>query len=116
MGTKPGDYVITSYKGATLNEQFTVTNNGTPQDLTGCTAAMQVRRYDDSPIELELYTGDGFAPLDDTGVVSFTATAEQTNLIEPGNYKYDILITNGANISVFLKGKFVSVGLITQNV
>ena len=84
---------------------FTITYenpNGTPIDLTGFTAASQLRSLPNSPSAvITLTTENGgitITPL--TGVVALHATASQTMAIDEGNYYYDVEIYSPANPSV----------------
>jgi hypothetical protein len=76
--------------------------NGTPINLTGYTAACQLRSLPNSPSAvLTLTTQNGgitITPL--TGVVALRATAAQTMAIDEGNYVYDLEIYSSANPSV----------------
>jgi hypothetical protein len=76
--------------------------NGTPINLTGYTAASQLRSLPNSPTAvLTLTTQNGgitITPL--TGVVALKATAAQTMAIDEGNYVYDVEIYSPANPSV----------------
>ncbi len=76
--------------------------NGTPINLTGYTAACQLRSLPNSPSAvITLTTQNGgitITPL--TGVVALHATATQTMAIDEGNYVYDVEIYSPANPSV----------------
>lgn len=71
--------------------------NGTPVNLTGYTAALQLRSTPaDSTAVLSLTSAAGggitITPL--TGLVSIHATANQTTIIDEGTYYYDLEITD----------------------
>ena len=76
--------------------------NGTPINLTGYTAACQLRSLPNSPSAvLTLTTQNGgitITPL--SGIVALHATAIQTMAIDEGNYFYDVEIYSSANPSV----------------
>lgn len=59
--TKPAKLNFTIYQGATFRKRLTwKAPDGTPIDLTGCTARMQVRPEVESPtVLLELTTANG---------------------------------------------------------
>ena len=59
--TTPAKLKFTIYQGATFRKRLTWTApSGTPVDLTGCTARMQVRPEVESPtVLLELTTANG---------------------------------------------------------
>jgi hypothetical protein len=71
--------------------------NGTPINITGYTAALQLRSLPSSPTAvLSLSTGAGITITGNTGVVSIHATATQTRVIDEGTYYYDLEITSPA--------------------
>ena len=73
--------------------------NGTPINLTGYTAALQLRSLPESPSAvLSLSTGSGITITGATGVVDIHATATQTRAIDEGTYYYDLEITSPATI------------------
>jgi hypothetical protein len=76
--------------------------NGTPINLTGYTAACQLRSLPSSPSAvLTLTTQNGGITITAaTGVVALRATAAQTMAIDEGNYVYDLEIYSPANPSV----------------
>lgn len=69
--------------------------NGQPIDITGSTAALQLRSLPSSPnAVLSLATGgDGITIDGEAGTVNIHATAEQTGNIDEGTYFYDLEIT-----------------------
>lgn len=84
---------------------FTITYenpNGTPINLTGYTAASQLRSLPNSPSAVITLTtengGIAITPL--TGVVALHATASQTMAIDEGTYYYDVEIYSPAIPSV----------------
>jgi hypothetical protein len=76
--------------------------NGTPINLTGYTAACQLRSLPNSPSAvLTLTTQNGGITITaGTGLVALHATAIQTMAIDEGNYFYDVEIYSSANPSV----------------
>lgn len=76
--------------------------NGTPINLTGYTAACQLRSLPNSPSAvLTLTTQNGGITITaGTGLVALRATAAQTMAIDEGNYVYDLEIYSPANPSV----------------
>lgn len=76
--------------------------NGTPINLTGYTAACQLRSLPNSPSAVLTLTtqNGGIAITAGTGVVALHATAIQTMAIDEGNYFYDVEIYSPANPSV----------------
>lgn len=68
---------------------------GTPVDISGCQAALQIRT---SPLAktavLTLTNEDGITVVGEEGLLQCHATAEQTAAITNGRYAYDIEITS----------------------
>lgn len=117
MTIKPGEYEIVCYQGATLSQTLTATDmaTNTPLNWTGYTGKLQVRRYPDSPVVLELSTGgNGITTLTNDGKVTFTATATQTGAIEAGNYVYDLELTSGTYVIRLIQGTFTVSAQVTQ--
>ena len=112
-GVLPSQY---NFQAATIASRtttaFTVTNPATgiyisggiatvPINLTGYTAALQIRSLPESPTAvLSLATGgNGITiPTPTNGTVEVQATAAQTRAIVAGTYYYDIEITSAGGI------------------
>jgi hypothetical protein len=106
-GVIPSQYNFTNVAIATRNSsQFTVTNTATgtyisggvayvPVNLTGCTAALQLRSLPNDPTAaLTLTTANGGITLTAlTGNIAVSATATQTRAIDEGYYYYDLEVT-----------------------
>jgi hypothetical protein len=106
-GVIPSQYNFTNVAIATRNSsQFTITNSATgtyisggvayvPVNLTGCTAALQLRSLPNDPTAaLTLTTENGGIALTAlTGNIAVTATAAQTRAIDEGYYYYDLEVT-----------------------
>ena len=79
--------------------------NGTPVNLTGYTAALQLRT---SPLArttvLSLTTGSGITITPLTGVIAVHATATQTAAIAPGKYSYDLELYSGSYVTRLVQG------------
>jgi hypothetical protein len=72
---------------------------GTPVNLTGYTAALQIRQnFSDANAELTLTTFSGIVITPSTGTLAIHATAALTLAIGAGAYVYDIKITSSAGI------------------
>jgi hypothetical protein len=68
--------------------------DGTPVNLTGYTAALQLRSLPTDPTSvLSLTTGAGITITGATGLIAIRATATQTRAIDEGIYYYDLEIT-----------------------
>lgn len=104
--TKPAKLKFTIYQGATFRKRLRWTNKatGTPLDLTGCKARMQVRaEVESTEVLLELTTENGGITLGGTaGTIDFyvgaTATAAFTwtsgvfdlEIVHPGALPDDV--------------------------
>lgn len=93
-------------QGATWNLYFTWTINNTPVNLTGYTAALQVRgNVRDTTAQLSLSTGSGIVLGGSAGTVSATATPTQTRALLPGKAVWDIELTSpGGEVTRLLHG------------
>jgi hypothetical protein len=81
---------------------------GTPINLTGYTAGLQIRdTYADSTTDLSLTSPSGGITITAaTGTIAVTATAAQTGAIAAGNYVYDLEITSaGGIVTRLVQGK-----------
>jgi hypothetical protein len=89
-------------QGATWYLTVTYENpNGTPINITGYTAALQLRSLpSDATAVLSLTTGAGITITGATGTVAIEASATQTRAIDEGNYYYDLEISSPASPSV----------------
>jgi LEA14-like dessication related protein len=93
-------YNTTIDQGADWYLNFNYQNpNGTPVNITGYTAALQLRT---SPLAkttaLSLTTGSGITITGSTGLIAVHATATQTGAITNGMYVYDLEITSGQGV------------------
>ena len=91
-------YNTTIDQGADWFINFTYENPaGTPVNITGYTAALQIRT---SPLArtavLTLTDGDGITITGASGLIECHATAEQTAAIVNAKYAYDLEITSTA--------------------
>ena len=91
-----GIYNFTLNQGATFTRQLTVKENNSPLNLTGHTAAMQLRStYDSATVALSMAA----AVINATqGILSISATATATAALEEGIYVYDLEITTSAGV------------------
>lgn len=99
-------YNTTIDQGADWYINFTYENpNGTPVNITGYTAALQVRT---SPLAkttvLSLTTGAGITITGATGLIACHATAAQTTAITDGKYAYDLEITGSGIVTRIIQG------------
>lgn len=97
--TRPAKLKFTIYQGATFRKRLTWKGpSGTPIDLTGCTARMQVRAEVGSPtVLLELTTENGGIVLggalgtidlytsdEDTGAITWDGGVWDLEIVHPG--------------------------------
>lgn len=89
------NYNTTIDQGADWYINFTYQDStGTAINLTGYTAALQLRSLPaDSIAALSLSTGSGITITAATGLIAVHATATQTGAIDAGKYFYDLEIT-----------------------
>jgi hypothetical protein len=72
---------------------------GTPVNITGYTAALQLRSLPETPTAvLSLATGSGITITGAAGLVAVHATAAQTGAIVSGDYYYDLEITSQSGV------------------
>jgi hypothetical protein len=112
----PGDYNIKCPQGATFDKTFTITVNGSPMNLTGYTAAMQVREtYDSTTTLLSLTNGSGITLGGTAGTIAVLVSSTATAAIADGFYSYDLEITSGGGVTDrLLQGKFVVTPQVTR--
>jgi hypothetical protein len=93
-------------------------NNGTPFDLTGYTARMQVRPKfgaDNAVLTLSSVSG-GIVITPLTGTLNLTATTAQTGDIPGGFYVYDLEISSGGVVTRLMQGSVTIRDQVTFNV
>ena len=112
----PGTYNVTAYQGADWDRTFTVTQGGSALNLSGYTAAMQVREAADSTAYLlSLTNGSGITLGGTAGTIAVAVTSAQSSAISAGSYAYDLEITAGAGqVTRLLQGAFNMVGNVTR--
>lgn len=111
----PGTYNITAPQGATWDKTFTVTVGGTALDLTGYTAAMQVRESADAGTALiSLTNGSGITLGGTAGTVGVVISSAVTAGVASGSYSYDLELNSGSTITRLLEGSFNVTGNVTR--
>lgn len=86
-------YDFTIWKGATFEETFTISKNGAPVDLTGCSAKVQLRASATDPtvlLEFSAGTGLTIGPL--LGKIYLSKSATETAALTFSSAVYDIRI------------------------
>ena len=112
-----GIYNTTIDQGAVWTVVFVYKDpNDNPINLTGYTAAMQLRQaYDSAVADLTLTTSNGGITITGaTGTVTVNATATQTGALTPGFYVYDLELTSGTNISRLVQGQLTVAEQVTR--
>jgi hypothetical protein len=112
----PGLYDITCPQGATFDRTFTYSVAGTPVNLTGYTAALQVRAgYDAGTALISVSTGGSGVVLGGTaGTIAVTIAASVTGAVDAGSYAYDLELYQGSTVTRLLQGAFVVSGGVTR--
>jgi hypothetical protein len=111
----PGTYNITCPQGATWDKTFTVTIGGTALNLTGYTAAMQVRDSAGAATALiSLTNGAGITLGGTVGSVGVTIASTATAALSAGSYSYDLELNSGSTITRLLEGAFNVTGNVTR--
>ena len=91
-----GRYDFEIVQGETLSRSLLWKDaDGTPVDLTGWSAAMQVRDWPLDGLEASLSTAAGTIGLGGTaGTITLNVAATVTAKLKPGVAKYDLFVTN----------------------
>lgn len=91
-------------------------SNDNPIDLTGFSAAMQLREnYDSSTAVLTLTTQNGAIVIDGpNGTVTVTMTSQQTKDLDATWYLYDVELYSGANVIRLIQGQISIAGEVTR--
>ncbi len=112
-----GIYNFTVDQGSVFSVVLVYTDsNGAAINLTGFTAAMQLRQnYNSTTADLTLTTANGgITIVGATGTVTVSMTAAQTGDLDPGFYVYDLELISGANISRLVQGQITVAEQVTQ--
>lgn len=111
----PGTYNITCPQGATFDRTLTITNGTAAMNLTGYTAAMQVREAAGAATALiSLSNGSGLTLGGTAGTIGITIAATATAGVASGSYSYDLELNSGGTIIRLLEGSFNVTGNVTR--
>lgn len=112
----PGTYNITCPQGATFDRTFTISVSNSPMNLTGYSAAMQVREtFDSSSTVVSLTNGSGITLGGTAGTIAVVISSTASAAIADGYYSYDLEITSGGGVKDrILQGKFVVTPEVTR--
>ena len=112
---QPASYDLIMYQGASWDYQFTWSVSGSPVNLTGYTARMQVRpSYISDSVILSLTNGSGITLGGAAGTIALAASASVSAAIEPRAYVYDLELVNGSEVTRLLEGKFTATPEVTR--
>ena len=111
-----GIYNISTEQGDTFTLQFTIDTDGTPLNLTGYTAEMQVRPFTESTTKiLDLTSPAGITLGGASGNVSINVSAATMAAATAGRHVYDFnIISSGGVVTKILKGRFTIIPEVTQ--
>lgn len=103
-----GQYNIVCKQGSTFSLPLTIDEDGTPWNVLGWTARMQVRPFiGSSTILLSLTQASGIT-LAAGGSVTINITGAQLSALPPGTHVYDLeLVDLSNNPESVLEGKFI---------
>lgn len=111
-----GNYNIVAEQGATFTFAFTIDTDGTPWNLTGYKARMQVRPFVESTTKIfDLDETNGIALGGVLGTVTVTRSAAQMTAAKTGRHVYDLeLESSGGIVTKILEGRFVIIPEVTH--
>lgn len=110
----PVKYTIKARQGSTYKRTFTWKTDDTPVDLTGWSAASQVRESaDSSAVVADL--SDYITLGDDEGTIELIIPADTLADIDAGRYVYDLELTNGDEVTAILAGTFRVAAEVTRD-
>ena len=107
----PGRLDMSCYQGASFDYTLTWQTGGTPVNLSGYTARMQVRDgYDGGSAIVSLVNGTGITLGGTAGTIVVALTATETAAIDAtpsGQYVYDLELVSGATVTRLVEGTFI---------
>lgn len=110
----PVKYTIRARQGSTFKRTFTWKTDDTPVDLTGWSAASQVRETAESSNVIADLT-DYITLGDEEGTVQLIIPADVLSEIDAGRYVYDLELTNGDEVTAILAGTFRVAAEVTRD-
>lgn len=104
-----GRYTVQAEQGATLSLSLTwKDSDGTPIDLTGFSARLQVRRSataSGNPL-LDATDGNGITLGGSDGTISIEIGADAMSDLPAGDLRYDLELDSGSQVTRLLEGVF----------
>jgi hypothetical protein len=111
----PANYNIKSYQGATYDLSLTYSIGGTAVNLTGYTAAMQVRENASSSATiLSVTNGSGITLGGTAGTILVSISASTMGAAAPGFYVYDLELNSGSQVTRLIQGNFAIQAEVTR--
>jgi hypothetical protein len=102
-------------QGSTFTRSVTWSQDGLPVNITGYTAAMQIRSsYSSSTPVVSLTSSSGITLGGTAGTIQITISAVATAAIAAGNYVYDLELTSGGTVTRLLEGQFIVTPEVTH--
>lgn len=113
---KPGWLDLDCYQGASFDYLLNWNTGGTPVNLTGYGARMQVRETADATaVLMSLTAGTGITLGGTAGSVFLEATATTTAALPHGQFVYDLELVSGAGyVTRLVEGNFTVSAEITR--
>jgi hypothetical protein len=106
----PGRLDMTCYQGASFDYTLTWQSGGTPVNLSGYTARMQVRDgFDAGSAVVSLTSGTGITLGGTAGTILVALTPTQTAEIDgtpSTQYLYDLELVSGSTVTRLVEGNF----------
>ena len=87
---------------------------GTAVNLTGYTAAMQVRENPNSATVLSLTSGSGITLGGTAGTIAISVSTNTMGAATAGNYIYDLELNSGGEVTRLLQGSFAIQAEVTK--
>ncbi len=107
----PGRLDMSCYQGASFDYTLTWQTGGTPVNLSGYSARMQVRDgYDGGSAIVNLTSGTGITLGGTAGTIVVALTATETAAIDAtpsGQYVYDLELVSGLTVTRLVEGNFL---------
>lgn len=107
----PGRLNMECYQGASFDYTLTWQTGGTPVNLSGYSARMQVRDgFDGGSAIVNLTSGTGITLGGTAGTIVVALTAIQTAAIDAtpsGQYVYDLELVSGSTVTRLVEGNFL---------
>ena len=106
----PGRLDMSCYQGASFDYTLTWQTGGTPVNLSGYSARMQVRDgFDGGSAIVNLTSGTGITLGGTAGTIVVALTPTQTAAIDAtpsGQYVYDLELVSGSTVTRLVEGLF----------